>query len=235
MSRTWALESRENDTFEETWKTLKINPVNPEYYHANMRHVRLTARGSKAVLDCLNTVQTILLEIVRIHYRFLNITNSSFWQPMGRRGTSKRENYSRSNSAPPAKLPNSRKQEQKILSAEMVGEMDHLRLSGQTEKHIATLENLLQHMFLDILGKEPLVGGMAYLKDFVPFFRQMQGISPQTGTQRSQTTVDRHCDGAESIRNFGMERELISKSRRKRRKKPKVRPRKSGCPCAFAD
>lgn len=103
--------------------------------------------------------------------------------------------------------------------------LDHLRVSGRTERHISNLENLLKHMFFDILGKDTLVAGMSYLKDIVPFIRQMQGVSPQTGKPRSQTTVNRYCDYIDAIFNFGMEMELISKSPMKGRKKAKEQPR----------
>jgi len=42
--------------------------------------------------------------------------------------------------------------------------LDHLRVSGRTEKHIASLENLLKRIFFDILGKDAPVAGMTYLK-----------------------------------------------------------------------
>ncbi|WP_043599764.1 tyrosine-type recombinase/integrase [Solidesulfovibrio magneticus] len=103
--------------------------------------------------------------------------------------------------------------------------LDHLRVSGRTEKHIASLENLLKRMFFDILGKDTPVAGMTYLKDIVPFIRQMQGVSQQTGKPRSQASVNRYCDYVDAIFNFGMEMELISKSPMKGRKKAKEQPR----------
>ena len=103
--------------------------------------------------------------------------------------------------------------------------LDHLRVSGRTEKHIASLENLLKRMFFDILGRDTPVAGMTYLKDIVPFIRQMQGVSEQTGKPRSQASVNRYCDYVDAIFNFGMEMELISKSPMKGRKKAKEQPR----------
>ena len=103
--------------------------------------------------------------------------------------------------------------------------LDHLRVSGRTEKHIASLENLLKRMFFDILGRDTPVAGMTYLKDIVPFIRQMQGVSEQTGKPRSQASVNRYCDYIDAIFNFGMEMELISKSPMKGRKKAKEQPR----------
>ena len=103
--------------------------------------------------------------------------------------------------------------------------LDHLRVSGRTEKHIASLENLLKRMFFDILGRDTPVAGMTYLKDIVPFIRQMQGVSQQTGKPRSQASVNRYCDYVDAIFNFGMEMELISKSPMKGRKKAKEQPR----------
>ena len=103
--------------------------------------------------------------------------------------------------------------------------LDHLRVSGRTEKHIASLENLLKRMFFDILGRDTPVAGMTYLKDIVPFIRQMQGVSEQTGKPRSQASVNRYCDYIDAIFNFGMEMELISKTPMKGRKKAKEQPR----------
>lgn len=106
--------------------------------------------------------------------------------------------------------------------------LDHLRVSGRTEKHIASLENLLKRMFFDILGRDTPVAGMTYLKDIVPFIRQMQGVSQQTGKPRSQASVNRYCDYVDAIFNFGMEMELISKSPMKGEEKGQGAA--SGCP-----
>ena len=77
--------------------------------------------------------------------------------------------------------------------------LDHLRVSGRTEKHIHSLDKLLKNMFFDILGKDTLVEGMTYLKDIVPFIKQMQGVSPQTKKPRSQASVNRYCDYVDAI------------------------------------
>jgi len=103
--------------------------------------------------------------------------------------------------------------------------LDHLRVSGRTEKHIANLENLLKRMFFDILGRDALVESMTYLKDIVPFIMQMQGVSPQTKKPRSQASVNRYCDYLDAVFNFGIEMELISRNPMKGRKKAKERPR----------
>ncbi|MEL7639692.1 MAG: site-specific integrase [Solidesulfovibrio sp.] len=103
--------------------------------------------------------------------------------------------------------------------------LDHLRVSGRTQNHIKNLDNLLKHMFFDILGKNTLVKNMTYLKDIVPFIKLMQGVSPQTKKPRSQACVNRYCDYVDAIFNFGIEMELISKNPMKGRKKAKERPR----------
>ena len=103
--------------------------------------------------------------------------------------------------------------------------LDHLRVSGRTPKHIANLENLLKSMFFDILGRDTLVEGMTYLKDIVPFIKEMQGISHQTKRPRSQSCVNRYCDYLDAIFNFGIEMELISRNPMKGRKKAKEKPR----------
>lgn len=103
--------------------------------------------------------------------------------------------------------------------------LDHLRVSGRTPNHIKNLDNLLKHMFFDILGKNTLVKNMTYLKDIVPFIKLMQGVSPQTKKPRSQACVNRYCDYVDAIFNFGIEMELISKNPMKGRKKAKERPR----------
>ena len=103
--------------------------------------------------------------------------------------------------------------------------LDHLRVSGRTEKHIYSLDKLLKNMFFDILGKDTLVEGMTYLKDIVPFIKQMQGVSPQTKKPRSQASVNRYCDYLDAIFHFGIEMELISRNPMKGRKKAKERPR----------
>ena len=103
--------------------------------------------------------------------------------------------------------------------------LDHLRVSGRTPKHIANLENLLKSMFFDILGRDTLVEGMTYLKDIVPFIKEMQGVSPQTKKPRSQSCVNRYCDYLDAIFNFGIEMELISRNPMKGRKKAKEKPR----------
>jgi len=103
--------------------------------------------------------------------------------------------------------------------------LDHLRVSGRTEKHIYNLDNLLKNMFFDILGRDTQVEGMTYLKDIVPFIKQMQGISPQTKKARSQASVNRYCDYLDAMFNFGIEMELIQKNPMKGRRKAKERPR----------
>jgi integrase len=103
--------------------------------------------------------------------------------------------------------------------------LDHLRVSGRTDKHIVTLDKLLKNMFFDILGRDSLVEGMTYLKDIVPFIKQMQGVSPQTKKPRSQASVNRYCDYLDAIFHFGIEMELIQKNPMKGRKKAKERPR----------
>jgi len=103
--------------------------------------------------------------------------------------------------------------------------LDHLRVSGRTEKHIYTLDKLLKSMFFDILGRNTLVEGMTYLKDIVPFIKQMQGVSPQTKKPRSQACVNRYCDYLDAMFNFGIEMELIARNPMKGRKKAKERPR----------
>ena len=102
--------------------------------------------------------------------------------------------------------------------------LDHLRVSGRTEKHIASLEILLKRIFFDILGKDTPVA-VTYLRYIVPFIRQMQGVSEQTGKPRSQASVNRFSDYVDAIFNFGMEMELISKSPMEGRKKAKEQPR----------
>ena len=103
--------------------------------------------------------------------------------------------------------------------------LDHLRVSGRTEKHIYSLDKLLKNMFFDILGKDTLVEGMTYLKDIVPFIKQMQGVSPQTKKPRSQASVNRYCDYLDAMFHFGIEMELIARNPMKGRKKAKERPR----------
>ena len=103
--------------------------------------------------------------------------------------------------------------------------LDHLRVSGRTDKHIVTLDKLLKNMFFEILGRDTLVEGMTYLKDIVPFIKQMQGVSPQTKKPRSQASVNRYCDYLDAIFHFGIEMELIQKNPMKGRKKAKERPR----------
>jgi len=103
--------------------------------------------------------------------------------------------------------------------------LDHLRVSGRTPKHIANLENLLKSMFFDILGRDTPVEGMTYLKDIVPFIKEMQGVSPQTKKPRSQSCVNRYCDYLDAIFNFGIEMELIARNPMKGRKKAKEKPR----------
>ncbi|MGD9819679.1 MAG: site-specific integrase, partial [Desulfomonilaceae bacterium] len=103
--------------------------------------------------------------------------------------------------------------------------LEHLRVSGRTDKHIITLAGLLKNMFFDALGKDTPVESMSYLKDMVPFMRQMQGVSEQTGKPRSQTSVNRYCDYVDAIFNCGVEMKLISSNPMKGRKKAKGRPR----------
>ena len=80
--------------------------------------------------------------------------------------------------------------------------LDHLRVSGRTPKHIANLENLLKSMFFDILGRDTLVEGMTYLKDIVPFIKEMQGISHQTKRPRSQSCQTAPKIDPQSASNF---------------------------------
>ena len=103
--------------------------------------------------------------------------------------------------------------------------LEHLRVSGRTDKHIITLAGLLKNMFFDVLGRDTPVESMSYLKDMVPFMRQMQGVSEQTRKPRSQTSVNRYCDYVDAIFNFGVEMKLISSNPMKGRKKAKERPR----------
>jgi len=103
--------------------------------------------------------------------------------------------------------------------------LDHLRVSGRTEKHIYSLDKLLKNVFFDILGRDTLVDGMTYLKDIVPFIKQMQGVSTKTKKPRSQSSVNRYCDYLDAIFHFGIEMELIQKNPMKGRKKAKEHPR----------
>ena len=103
--------------------------------------------------------------------------------------------------------------------------LDHLKVSGRSERHIANLGNLLKNMFFDILGENTLVVSMSYLKDIVPFIKKMQGVSPQTKRPRSLACVNRYGDYLDAIFNFGIEMELITKNPMKGRKKAREKPR----------
>jgi integrase len=103
--------------------------------------------------------------------------------------------------------------------------LEHLRVSGKTDKHIVTVASLLKNVFFMLLGKNTPVEGMTYLDDIVPFIRSMQGVSEQTKKPRSQTTVNRYCDYLDAIFNFGIEMKLSTVNPVKSRKKAKEKPR----------
>ena len=103
--------------------------------------------------------------------------------------------------------------------------LNHLRVSGRTDKHIITVAGLLKNVFFMLLGKEKLVDNMNYLQDIVPFIRVMQGVSEQTKQPRSQTTVNRYGDYLACIFNFGVEMGLTTVNPMKGRKKAKEKPR----------
>ncbi|GAB6037713.1 hypothetical protein JCM15519_22720 [Fundidesulfovibrio butyratiphilus] len=103
--------------------------------------------------------------------------------------------------------------------------LDHLRVSGRTEKHIFTLATLLKNVFFLLLGKNTPVESMTYLDDMVPFIRSIQGVSDQTGRPRSQSTVNRYCDYVDAIFNFGVEMGLTTVNPMKGRKKAREQPR----------
>lgn len=103
--------------------------------------------------------------------------------------------------------------------------LDHLRVSGRTDRHIISLAGLLKNMFFGVIGRDTPVESMSYLKNIVPFIRQMQGVSPQTKKPRSQACVNRYCDYLDAMFNFGIEMELIARNPMKGRKKAKERPR----------
>lgn len=103
--------------------------------------------------------------------------------------------------------------------------LNHLRVSGRTDKHIITVAGLLKNMFFDVLGKDTPVESMTYLDNVVPFIRAMQGKSEQTKKPRSQTSVNRYGDYLACIFNFGVEMGLTTVNPMKGRKKAKEKPR----------
>lgn len=103
--------------------------------------------------------------------------------------------------------------------------LNHLRVSGRTDKHIVTVAGLLKNVFFILLGKDKLVDNMTYLQDIVHFIRVMQGVSEQTKQPRSQTTVNRYGDYLACIFNFGVEMGLTTVNPMKGRKKAKEKPR----------
>ncbi|WP_459933968.1 tyrosine-type recombinase/integrase [Fundidesulfovibrio butyratiphilus] len=103
--------------------------------------------------------------------------------------------------------------------------LNHLRVSGRTDKHIVTVAGLLKNLFFDVLGRDAPVESMTYLDDVVPFIRHMQGVSEHTRKPRSQTSVNRYCDYVDAIFNFGVEMGLTTVNPMKGRKKAREQPR----------
>jgi integrase len=103
--------------------------------------------------------------------------------------------------------------------------LNHLRVSGRTDKHIITVAGLLKNMFFDVLGRDRPVESMTYLGDIVPAIRHFQGVSEQTKKPRSQTSVNRYGDYLACIFNFGVEMGLTTVNPMKGRKKSKEKPR----------
>ncbi|WP_243312316.1 tyrosine-type recombinase/integrase [Fundidesulfovibrio agrisoli] len=103
--------------------------------------------------------------------------------------------------------------------------LNHLRVSGRTEKHIVTLAGLLKSMFFPLISKDRPASSITYLDDIVPFIRCMQGESEQTKQPRAQATVNRYGDYLGAIFNFGVENELIPSNPIKKRKKSREKPR----------
>jgi len=102
-------------------------------------------------------------------------------------------------------------------------DLDHMRASGRTEKHIRYIERLLENQFVPVIGDKP-IDALTYQGDMIPFILHFKGVSAATGKERSQYTVNKYCDYLSFIFHFGIDNGFTSVNPLKNWKKPKVQP-----------